>query len=96
MTIGGVTYTNVTCPTCGAVLRVGYQALAPEYLIAQAQCPYCGTVVATNVVSLSVVSGPVTPAETAINIGELMNLMITMMIVVMMMKMMMKSMGQIA
>lgn len=87
---GAVTYTDVVCPTCGATIRVGYQALAPEYLIAQVQCPYCGRVVATDAVSATAIAGPTVAAyETSgIDISSVMSLMISMMVVVMMMKMM--------
>ena len=60
---GQITYQTVVCPTCGATLRAGYQAMAPEYLIADARCPFCGTVVAHDVVSLEAVSGPYYPMQ---------------------------------
>jgi len=53
---GQVTYEYITCPTCGAYLKVGYQSLPPEQLIADAPCPVCGTIVAHNVVSVEQVT----------------------------------------
>lgn len=55
---GQVTYEYISCPSCGAYLKVGYQSLPPEYLIADAPCPVCGTIVAHNVVSIEQVTPP--------------------------------------
>lgn len=57
---GSITYTNVTCPVCGAVLQLGTQAVSPAYTTT-AVCPYCGYSFGTQVVSLTIVSGPTSP-----------------------------------
>lgn len=49
---GAMTCGIVRCPGCGAYLEVCSQALAPEYLIENAQCPRCGAIVAHWVVSI--------------------------------------------
>ncbi len=89
---GAVTYQTIVCPVCGATLRAGYQALAPQYLIANATCPFCGTVVAHNVVSLDVVSAPAAyyPAQaTGTNWTSMFAAMMPMLMMVMMMAMLM-------
>jgi predicted RNA-binding Zn-ribbon protein involved in translation (DUF1610 family) len=60
---GQITYTNIVCPVCGALLRIGYQALPPDQLMADVQCPVCGTVVAHDAVSVDVLSSPYTALQ---------------------------------
>jgi hypothetical protein len=83
---GAITYTNVTCPICGAVLQLGTQALSPVYTEA-AVCPFCEYNFGTQVVSLNVVSGPTTgpiyvpTASSGFDMNSMMNMI--MMIIMM-------------
>lgn len=84
---GGITYTNVTCPICGAVLQLGTQAVSPAYTTT-AVCPYCGYSFGTQVVSLSVVSGPTSPYYAQQTTGFDMNSMMQMIMFIVMMGLM--------
>ncbi len=86
---GQVTYQTVVCPVCGATLQIGYQALAPQYLIANATCPFCGTVVAHNAVSVTALSGPAYTTLQTSTTGTDWTSMITAMMPMLMMIMMM-------
>jgi len=81
--VGGVTCQVITCPVCGTRLRICSQALAPEYLIENAQCPVCGTVVAHWVLSIAV-----TTEVAQIDMSEIINLVMIIMVMGMMMSMM--------
>jgi predicted RNA-binding Zn-ribbon protein involved in translation (DUF1610 family) len=85
---GGITYTNVTCPVCGAVLQQGTQALGPGYTYT-ATCPYCGYNFGTQVVSQTVVSAPTNPYYAQQAAGFDMNSMMQMIMFIVMMGMMM-------
>jgi cytochrome c biogenesis factor len=85
---GAVTYTNVTCPVCGAVLQLGTQAISPAYTTT-ATCPYCGYSFGTQVVSETVVSGPTNPYYAQQTTGLDMNQMLQMIMMIVMMGMMM-------
>jgi hypothetical protein len=103
MTIGGVTYTTVICPVCGATLRLGTQAVSPAYTY-PATCPYDGFNFGTQVVSLEVLTPPTNPAYVPrpLDIGSdindqvnnilMMNSMMNMIMMVMMMSIVMSMM----
>jgi hypothetical protein len=84
MTIGGITYTYITCPVCGATLRLGTQAVSPAYTFT-ATCPYDGYSFGTQVVSLDIVSGPTNPYYAQQTTGFDMNTMMEMITMIMMM-----------
>lgn len=87
MAVGSITYTDVTCPSCGAVIKVGTQAVSPAYTYT-AWCPYCGTYIMSGVVSAEIVSGPTVPAYYPVQEGFDMSTMMNMIMFMIMMGMM--------
>lgn len=92
---GGVSYTSYTCPTCGAVLQIGTQAVNPAYTY-PAVCPYCGHDFGVNAVAVNIVSGPSYPAYTpSQTTGFSMDSMMNMIMMIVMMTMMMSMVGEL-
>lgn len=67
--VGAITCEVIKCPNCRTRLKICYQALAPEYLIEDAKCPKCGTVVAHWVLSIREAPFPVEQVIGAISGG---------------------------